>query len=133
MTGEIRWLSIRAVLAIHRMQIAEHGGDDGVRDISLLESALAKAQNHAAYGDAPDIATLAAAYTFGIVKNHPFIDGNKRTGLVAMRTFLILNGFDVIADQEEKYFTIMDLASGTLTEPELINWIRRRLKSVSGK
>ncbi len=124
MTENFRWLSTRAVLAIHRLQIAEHGGEDGLRDIGLLKSALAKAQNQAAYSDKADIATLAAAYTFGIVKNHPFLDGNKRTGLVAMRTFLILNGRDITAEPEEKYFTIMDLAAGKMTENALAAWIR---------
>ncbi len=127
MTAEIRWLSLRAVLAIHRLQIAEHGGEDGIRDLGLLESALAKAQNQAAYSEDADIATLAAAYAFGIVKNHPFLDGNKRTGLVAMRTFLILNGRDIAAQPEEKYFAIMDLAAGKMTEQSLAAWIRVRL------
>jgi len=87
----MKWLRIDAVLAMHKRQIAEHGGSDGVRDIGLLESALARPQNIAVYEPDADIARLAAAYAFGIAKNHPFVDGNKRTSLVACRTFLILN------------------------------------------
>ena len=120
----MKWLRVDAVLAMHRRQIAEHGGDDGVRDIGLLESALARAQNIAAYEPEADIARLAAAYGFGIAKNHPFIDGNKRTALVATRTFLILNGYTLQASPVDKYTTFLQLAEGSLSEEELTNWIR---------
>jgi death-on-curing protein len=119
------------VLAIHNLQIAEHGGSDGVRDLGLLESALARPQNIAAFEPNADIATLAAAYGFGIAKNHPFIDGNKRTALAATRTFLLLNGFQLAASQKEKYETFLALAEGNLTEEALVVWLRERLIAVT--
>jgi death on curing protein len=124
----MKWLRIDAVLAMHRRQIAEHGGGDGVRDIGLLESALARAQNIAAYEPEADSARLAAAYGFGIAKNHPFIDGNKRTALVATRTFLLLNGCELIATPAEKYTTFVRLAEGSLSEDELAAWLRYHLE-----
>jgi death-on-curing protein len=124
----MRWLNSKEVLAIHSRQIAEHGGRDGVRDHGLLESALVRPQNVHSYEPDADIATLAATYAFGIVKNHPFIDGNKPTALVAMRTFLILNGKTVSATPGDKYFAIFDLATGNLFEQHLAEWIRQRLR-----
>lgn len=124
----MKWLRIDAVLAIHRRQLAEHGGGDGVRDLGLLESALARPQNIAAYEADADIARLAAAYAFGIARNHPFVDGNKRTSLVACRTFLLLNGYQVSATAAEKYLTFLSLAEGTLTENDLADWLRLRLE-----
>ncbi len=127
---EIIWLLEEAVSAIHERQIAEHGGSSGVRDEGLLLSALARPQHLLAYGDPPpDAAALAAGYAFGIARNHPFIDGNKRTALVAARTFLLINGYDLEASQEEKYLTFLHLAEGSLTEEELAAWIRQHLKS----
>lgn len=123
----MRWLNSREVLAMHARQISEHGGADGVRDLGLLESALARPQNLHAYEPDADLASLAAAYAFGIAKNHPFVDGNKRTALVAMRIFIILNGGEFIATQEEKYLTVMALAAGDLTEDALAAWIRKHL------
>ena len=120
----IRWMLIDRVLAIHSRQIAEHGGGDGVRDVGLLESALARPENVAAYEPDADIASLAAAYAFGIVKNHPFIDGNKRTGYVVMETFLIKNGYTLQASPVDKYTTFLQLAEGSLSEEELANWLR---------
>ena len=120
----IRWMLIDRVLAIHSRQIAEHGGGDGVRDVGLLESALARPENVAAYEPDADIASLAAAYAFGIVKNHPFIDGNKRTGYVVMETFLIKNGYTLQASPVDKYTTFLQLAEGSLSEEELTNWLR---------
>jgi death-on-curing protein len=125
---EIRWLLEETVYAIHKRQIAEHGGSDGLRDEGLLLSALARPQNLLAYGEEPpDISQLAAALAYGIAKNHPFIDGNKRTALVVARTFLLLNGFNLCASQEEKYLTFLRLAEGNLSESELAEWIRRNL------
>ncbi len=124
---EYTWIVFESVLAMHNRQIAEHGGSDGVRDEGLLSSALARPQNLLAYTDDADIAALAGAYAFGIAKNHPFIDGNKRTALVAMRTFLRANGHDLKATQEEKYITFLSLADGSLSEDELVDWIRSRL------
>ena len=98
----MKWLQLRTVLAIHRLQIAEHGGEPGVRDLGLLESALARPVNRIEYDSEADTA-FAAAYAFGISKNHPFMDGNKRTSLVAMETFLRINGFELKTTPEEKY------------------------------
>ena len=124
---EITWVEFETVLAMHKRQIAEHGGGDGVRDEGLLSSALARPQNTLAYTDNADIAALAGAYAFGIAKNHPFIDGNKRTALVVMRTFLLLNGHRFEASQEEKYTTFLKLAEGSLSEDELVEWTRSKL------
>ncbi|MGI8884046.1 MAG: type II toxin-antitoxin system death-on-curing family toxin [Pyrinomonadaceae bacterium] len=125
---EYKWLLDESVYAIHKRQIAEHGGGDGVRDEGLLLSALARPQNLLAYSEEiPDVARLAAALAYGIVKNHPFIDGNKRTALVVARTFLLLNGFNLNASQEEKYLTFLKLAEGNLSEEELAEWMRSRL------
>ena len=123
----MKWLRTDAVLAMHRRQLAEHGGGDGVRDIGLLESALARPKNIAAYEPDVDIARLAAAYAFGIAKNHPFVDGNKRTSLVACRTFLILNGYQFNAAPADKYLTFLSLAEGSLSEDELAQWLRARI------
>jgi len=126
--SEIKWLLEETVYAIHKRQIAEHGGSDGVRDEGLMLSALARPQNLLAYSEeTPDISALAAAYAFGITKNHPFIDGNKRTALVVMRTFLLLNGFSLNAYQEEKYLTFLKLAESSLSEEELTDWIREKI------
>jgi death on curing protein len=126
--NEIKWLLEETVHAIHKRQIAEHGGGDGLRDEGLLLSALARPQNLLAYSaETPNIAALAASYGFGIAKNHPFIDGNKRTALVVARTFLLLNGFGLNASQEEKYLTFLKLAEGNLSEEELAAWIRSKI------
>jgi death-on-curing protein len=100
-----------------------------LRDEGLLQSALARPKNLLAYTEPkPDVAALAASYAFGITHNHPFIDGNKRTAYVAMRLFLQLNDKDIEAEQEDKYQTFIKLAEGSLTEEELVNWIREHLK-----
>ena len=128
------WVRDDVVLAIHGRQLAEHGGREGVRDEGLLASALAKPRNLLAYaGEESDLAGLAASYAFGIVKNHPFIDGNKRTALVVCRTFLKLNGRDLEASQADKYQTFWQLAEGALGEKELAEWIRDHLTVSSGK
>jgi len=122
------WIRDDVVLAIHLRQLAEHGGAEGVRDEGLLASALARPKNLAAYSDeAPDLAALAASYAYGIAKNHPFVDGNKRTAFVVCRTFLKLNGHDLNASQEEKYLTFLKLADSRLSENELADWIRDHL------
>ena len=129
--SEIKWLLEETVLAIHKRQIAEHGGSDGVRDAGLLSSALARPQNLLAYSEeTPDVPALAAAYSFGVAKNHPFIDGNKRTALVVMRTFLQLNNYNLNAGQEEKYLIFLQLAEGSLSEEELTDWIRKRAEII---
>lgn len=125
---EIVWLLEETIIAIHHRQIAEHGGSEGLRDEGLLSSALDRPQNLFAYSKpSPDLAALAAAYAFGIVRNHPFLDGNKRTGLIAARTFLLLNGVDLKASQDEKVLILLQLAEGVLTQEELADWIRNRI------
>ena len=126
---KIVWLFEETVTAIHHRQVAEHGGSEGLRDESLLSSALARPQNLLAYGKPrPDLASLAAAYAYGIARNHPFVDGNKRTALVAARTFLILNDVDLDATQDEKVLTFLNLAEGVISEEELADWIRKRVR-----
>jgi death-on-curing protein len=118
----------KVVGAIHRRQLAEHGGLDGVRDPSMLSSALARPLNLFAYGSPkPDVSALAAAYAFGIIKNHPFVDGNKRTAYVVCRTFLRLNGQDIDATDAEKYQTFLAAAEGTIDEAQLGDWLRAKL------
>lgn len=126
----VEWVAQSVVLAIHDEQLAEHGGRPGLRDAGLLESALARPQNLAAYGD-PDIAALAAAYAFGIAKNHPFIDGNKRTSAVISRLFLRLNGYDVTASEMERLRVWLDLAAGQMDEETLVKWFQTNIKQVS--
>jgi death on curing protein len=127
--AEIIWLLEETVRAVHSRQISEHGGRPGIRDEGLLLSALARPQNLAAYGDPlPELAALAASYAYGVARNHPFIDGNKRVALVAARTFLLINGTDLEASQEEKYVTYLRLAEGGLSEEKLAEWIRARIK-----
>ena len=124
----IVWLLEETLTAIHHRQIAEHGGSEGVRDEGLLSSALARPQNLLAYGEPPpDLAALAAAYAHGIARNHPFVDGNKRTALVAARTFLLLNAVDLDATQDDKVLTFLALAEGAISEEELADWIRKRI------
>jgi death-on-curing protein len=125
------WLEKALVLAIHDRQVAEHGGSAGVRDEGLLESALARAQQLHAYGDpAPDLADLAAALAHGLARNHPFVDGNKRTAHVAYRTFLALNGADLDATDEEKYVAMLALAESKLGERDFATWLRPRMRLV---
>lgn len=122
------WLSRELILAIHSRQLAEHGGGTGVRDEGLLDSALARAQQLHAYGDPPpDLAALAASLAAGIARNHPFVDGNKRTAYVACRTFLVVNGVDIAASGEEKYATFLALAAGELSESDLAEWFRSHI------
>ena len=121
------WIERGVVIAAHNQQLAEHGGAVGTRDEGLLESALARAKNLAAYG-APDISALAAAYGFGIVRNHPFVDGNKRTSLVATELFLALNGFELVVGDVECVTTILALAAGDLDETEFAGWLRAHLE-----
>lgn len=125
------WIRADVALAIHRRQLSEHGGAEGVRDAGLLSSALARPRHLLAHSDVkPDFAALASAYAFGIVRNHPFVDGNKRTAYVVCRTFLILNGHDIAATREEKYSTFLDLARGELSEAELVTWMREHLTAL---
>lgn len=120
----IVWLGRRFSEAVHLEQLREHGGAAGLRDEGLLESALARPLNRAGYGE-PDIAELAALYGIGIARNHPFIDGNKRTAYVALETFLALNGFAFPASDEESVLTMLSMASGDLPDDEFTAWVRR--------
>jgi death-on-curing protein len=125
------WLTSADVLAIHDQLIAEHGGADGIRDINLLASALARPQQLFAHGEPePDMAALAAAYAFGVAKNHAFVDGNKRTSAVFTEAFLRLNGLGLTATDIEMVQTWSDLGAGLITEPELIDWLRQKIVNV---
>jgi len=121
------WIRESVVLALHDAQLAEHGGGTGIRDENLLRSALARPENLLAYGDKPDAADLAAAYAFGIARNHPFVDGNKRTAFVTMELFLDVNGWTLEADDASCITTMEALAAGSLTEAEFSTWIRVHL------
>lgn len=120
------WLSKDEVLILHERQISVHGGPTGIRDEGLLESALSRPENLQAYAD-PDVAELAAAYAFGLAKNHPFIDGNKRASFVACALFLRLNGYRLPPDDDANIATWLALASGDLSEPGLASWLRARI------
>jgi death on curing protein len=120
------WLDAVDALAIHDRQLAEHGGGVGVRDHGMLESALGRPMNRWAYGE-DDEAALAAAYAFGVARNHPFIDGNKRTAWVLARLFLALNGHKLEFDADDAIRTVLALAAGELPEDELACWFRARI------
>lgn len=124
----IIWIEKPLALAIHDRQLSEHGGGTGVRDAALLDSALARPQQLFAYGDPPpDLAALAASLAYGIARNHPFVDGNKRTAAVACETFIRLNSGALQADDLELYPVYIALAEGSLTEDELAAWLRAHL------
>jgi death on curing protein len=123
---EWRWVSAELVGLIHDQQIARFGGGSGLRDEGLLLSALARPENLAAYGD-PDVAALAASYAYGIARNHPFVDGNKRTALVTAGVFLLENGYELVAPEADAVVTILALAAGDLTEDALADWIRANI------
>jgi death-on-curing protein len=117
------WLTRQLILAIHDEQLAEHGGSAGVRDEGLLESALARPLNRVGYGE-PDLSELAAVYAIGLVRNHPFIDGNKRTGFAALFMFLALNGADFEPPEVDATIAVLRLASGDLNDDDFIAWVR---------
>jgi death on curing protein len=124
-----RWVRKDVVYAIHDQQLAEHGGPVGVRDAGGLESALARPRNLIAYGR-PDAAALAAAYAFGLVRNHPFADGSKRTAWVVARVFLAINGYQLEFQPHEAVRMIEALAAGTVGEGELAEWFRQRVRKL---
>ena len=124
--SEWKWLHLDTAEVVHNEQLAEHGGGEGVRDPGALLSALARPQNLAAYGD-PDAAALAAAYAFGVAKNHPFIDGNKRTAWVLARLFLAKNAVALEFKDAEAVVVMLALASGEISETELAAWLRERI------
>lgn len=118
-----RWLREDVVVAMHSEQIAEHGGRAGIRDAGLLSSALARPQNQAAYGESA-VFDLAAAYAFGIISNHPFVDGNKRTGFLAAYAFLYLTGWELMASEAEAVAAVLALALKEMDEAGLSNWLK---------
>lgn len=123
---EPTWVQEAVALAVHDRQLSEHGGVIGVRDAGGLDSALARPRNRWEYGE-DDRAVLAAAYAFGIARNHPFVDGNKRTAWVVANLFLALNGIDLTFDEADAIGTVERLAAGELSEEELADWFRERL------
>jgi death-on-curing protein len=129
MTREWVWVVPAAGLAVHAEQMAEHGGGDGVRDAGLFESAMARPRNLALYEE-PDVAALAAAYAFGIARNHPFVDGNKRTAAVVCETFLMLNDYRLGATDAELVVAILALAAGDMSETDLADWLRSHISPV---
>ncbi|MDP2108659.1 MAG: type II toxin-antitoxin system death-on-curing family toxin [Rhodocyclaceae bacterium] len=126
-----RWISKQALLLLHGESLAEHGGAAGMRDEGLLDSALARAPNLATY-DEPDAAALAATYGFGIARNHPFVDGNKRAAFLSVGLFLALNGYRLAATQAEATVIILALAAGEIDEAEFAAWLRIHLKPRGG-
>jgi death-on-curing protein len=119
-----RWIDRRALLLLHYESLAEHGGASGLRDEGLLDSALARPVNAAAYGE-PDVAGLAAAYAFGLAKNHPFVDGNKRAAFLAAGLFLMLNGHRLRASQSDATLAVFGLAAGDVDEAAFADWLRK--------
>ena len=125
------WVPLQAVLIIHDRQIARHGGASGMRDIQLLEAALERPRNKAAYGE-PSLEEIAAAYAFGIAKAHAFVDGNKRTAFVTSATFLRLNGFSLRPDPLDGVRAMEDLASGLMSEETFAAWLSKLMIPVAG-
>ena len=126
-SAEPIWLTRVVVDAIHTDQLREHGGLIGLRDETALESALARARHQWLYGRTADLASLAAACAFGLARNHPYLDANKRAALVAMLAFLATNGYDVNADDDGVLTAMIELAAGRLSERDLADWIRSRM------
>ena len=127
---EFLWLLDEVVLALHDEQLAEHGGLAGVRDLGAVQSALARPRNLAGYEDCEDVAQLAAAYAYGIARNHGFADGNKRTALVVADLFLMLNGYELSSSPAENVMTILGVADGSISENELVIWFRGNTKEL---
>jgi len=126
------WIDAAVIQAIHEEQLAEHGGSAGLRDHGLLESALARPQNLAAYGE-PDIAACAAAYGYGLSRNHPYIDGNKRTAFVAVELFLFLNAHVLEAADADCVLTMLKVAEGSMSEEKFAAWMRENSKKPKKK
>lgn len=122
------WLDPALIHAVHEEQLAEHGGGTGLRDANLPGSALIRPEQLVCY-DTPDVADLAAAYGYGISRNHPFIDGNKRTAFVAMELFLALNGFDLLANDVDCVMTMLAVAAGEIEEAAFAQWIRQHVQA----
>jgi len=132
MVGEPRWLTRSIVDAIHSELLLEHGGETGIAagGDDLVESALARPKNRLAYEPDSDLAALAAAYLFGLVKNHGYLDGNKRVGFASAATFLLLNGVRLTASESDAYDTVIGAVDGSRTEPDLAGWLRGNTETV---
>lgn len=122
--NEPRWLDRSGIVLLQLEALAEHGGSSGIRDEGLLDSALARPRNQFAYHSAVDIAQLAAAYGFGLARNHPFVDGNKRIAFIATVLFLRLNGYGLVSDQLSEIEIMLGVAAGEISEREFAEWIR---------
>jgi death on curing protein len=127
---EPKWLSQAAALAIHEAQLSEHGGGAGIRDMGLLESALARPRQIFSYSDTPALTELAAAYAIGLARNHPFVDGNKRTAWVLCAVFLEWNGREVTAEQADVVAIMMGIAAGEIKESQLAEWLKKNSRRV---
>lgn len=127
-----RWLKDEVLIAVHDEQLAEHGGAEGIRDPGLLSSALARPKNLAEY-EKPSAFDLAAAYAAGIIRNHPFLDGNKRTGFLAAYMFLALNGWELVAPEADAAVVVLDLASGKLDEVHFSVWLKENTEKIPKK
>jgi len=127
---DIVWVLDEIVLSVHEEQLAEHGGLEGIRDSGAVQSALARPRNLAEHEDCNDIARLAAAYTYRIVKNHGFADGNKRTALVVTDLLLMLNAYELTSSPAENVLTILGVADGSISEEQLASWIRSEIQNL---
>ena len=128
MSSEPRWISKKALLLLHEESLSEFGGARGLRDEGLLESALARPRNTHAYNPAATLAELAASYCYGVAKNHAFLDGNKRAAFLCVGLFLAINGYRLTASQVDAIQTMLGVAAGTVSEPELALWIAQNSK-----
>ncbi len=128
MSAEPKWLGVDAVLVMHEESLAEHGGGAGVRDLGLLESALARPRNAWSFGQ-DDLVALGALYASGIMRNHPFVDGNKRTGFLAAYSFLYVNGVEIVAEEAEVVVQCLSLAAGDIGEAEFAAWLRENVEA----
>jgi death-on-curing protein len=126
---EIKWITREIALAAHARSLRDHGGPDGVRDEGMLQSALDRPKNLAAYGE-PDIFELAASLLFGLAKNHPFVDGNKRAAFFSAYIFLGINGWELDSDEAEAAAIVFDLAAGKVSEDDLKKWLQAKCRPV---
>ena len=127
---QIVWILDEVALSVHEEQLAEHGGLPGIRDPGAVQSALARPRNLASYENCDDLARLAAAYAYGIAKNHGFADGNKRTALVVADLFLMLNGYELTSSPSDNVLTILGVADGSLSEEEIGAWMRDNIQEI---